>query len=959
MPAGESRRSRAEPTDARPGRSSSLLVIVAEAAEDPRRALRAAAGRDAPAHRRSGSSALAMRIGRADAPPIVIAASDLVDGIHTAWTEIGGAAPRPACADACIAAAALRVTAARMLAAGGPLAETAARLQRCDQAIAAAADAERARHAAAEALLAHVGAAARRDADAHALRNARRQWHWLLRIEPLARERDALCTANAALGAIPADLETRCAALDAAAADAERRHETARNGLDERLRERAALEAARDPALPRQAGAALQLSAEIPAYRARLLELAATRARAAEVERSIAEMQARLRLVADDAEREPPADTGALLSWQERVDHVRRARAGAAERLAAADAHLASICADVQRELSRDPAAEEGDDSADARWRRVWHLRRQLEEIWEVQSRAESDARTVAEREQQLAGIRGRRIWLPGRRVETASSVLAVAAALAVLWSGLLAGALPDRPLIGGAAGLVLVRLLLFLRARIGGARVRDRDARGAELERELDRLRWQRDRDWARAAELSAAADAAARRLGLPTPTTLETVDAHEQALATALRAGGGSTALGARLCALFEAEEAREHAAAVDRAAAAAAARAAREWEAWRAEVRLPPALDAAEIADWLAARGELAAARAAHAEARRRLAELEPAIAAWERTARTLIGGAGHPLSSEVCGRALAAALSALAHRVRAERQRRRRRARIEIELQALDAEMRAAAAAAAEVERARAALRAAVGAADDAALDERRDALRSRAALEHRIARLDGAIECAMARIAGPVDGRTELARGTRAWWEGAMERVTYRLAEITSAAAAAARGDAAAAELAEIGDSALADLRAARERVRAEQQALVLDWQRHALAAALLDHAVGEYRRGPEPPVDAHAAAPPESPAPAEDRVFRSAVDLALAQALRMPDRPLVLDHVLGRVPRHALAPFLDALGAIADTRPIVCIIDADERPDVAAALPPGTSVLDGASDGRGAAPRRR
>jgi hypothetical protein len=53
----------------------------------------------------------------------------------------------------------------------------------------------------------------------------------------------------------------------------------------------------------------------------------------------------------------------------------------------------------------------------DARWRRLWRLRRDLEEIWEVQSRAEEEARALVEGEALLRAADSHARWLPSRRL--------------------------------------------------------------------------------------------------------------------------------------------------------------------------------------------------------------------------------------------------------------------------------------------------------------------------------------------------------------------------------------------------------------------------------------------------------------------------------------------------------------------------------------------------------------
>jgi hypothetical protein len=835
----------------------------------------------------------------------------------------------------------LRAAADRILADGGPLADAAVRLRGLDAGLATAADAERGDHAAAAAAQARAAAAARFAREHRDLRQARRQLGWLLRLEPLARERDAIRAALAAAGPVPSDIEARCAAVDVAEVAALRRARSAERTATERRAERAVLERQRDRAVPREGAAALRLAATIPQYRAQLLELAATRARLADLDGAIARAGARLRSLGDhrDEDDGDPARDRDLLGWQEQIDAARARSVAAEADLAAARARVAALCEQINRELACD--APTADESVDARWRCLWYLRRHLEEIWDVQSRAESNARAVADREQELSALQ-RRIWVPGRALQSAVGASAIAASLALLCLSMLAGKLPDPPRLGSAAALALLLVALYGCARIGSARERRRRAACDRVERVLERLRGERDRDWARAEELAAAIEASAHRLGMALPVTPEAVEAHEQELTAALRRGDGSTPLSALLRDLLVAEDAVEHAAAVAADATAAGAAVERQWKAWRTDAGLAGELDGANIAEWLAARRARAAARSARAAAEATVAELEPVTADWERAGRALMAEAGQTLAADVCGRALAAELGALATRVRAERQRRRRRAAIDAELVALEAEITAAKADAEHSRQARADLRAEIGAADDAALAAWRESLRRRRAVEARADRLDAVIETAFVTFAGPVDGHAELAHGTRAQWDAAIRRIDARAAEIAALGADALRGCEAEEQLGAAGRPDLAELRVAREAVLAEMSALAASWQRYMLAAALLDDARHEHERALEADAPHPAACPPDADSVAVWRAtFAFRVECAVADALAVPGgAPIVLEHVLGRISGDQLARFLDALDAIARMRPIVCVIAAAHRPAVVAAAPP-------------------
>jgi hypothetical protein len=464
--------------------------------------------------------------------------------------------------------------------------------------------------------------------------------------------------------------------------------------------EEAQLDAEPDDVLPPDPPRVLQLVGESADYRARLLALAATRARLVACEQTIAACEHRLaafacapHAVADEL----AAAMDELLGWQQRVGRARAADAAATGDATAASAAARRLSARASQELARDA----GGDAAelDTRWRRLWRLRRALEEIWEVQSRAEAEARALAEGEAAWRAADAWARWRPSRRLLTFSGAAALAGSLIALGSGYWLGETPDVRQGGLAMALVLLHATLWLRGRVvGRSAARHRDAQERQRTILGDRRR-RRDRDWSRAAQLTTAIENDAEALGLPLTVTPDVIEACEHAMADDLRRDGAETPLTELLCELLAAQDESEHAEA--RLAAAAAERSAveREWMAWRDATGLPPALDAAQIGEWLDTRDRLAATRAAHAEESARLARLEPATAAWEAEVRTLIAAAGQAIAPDACGQALTAELAALGRRVRAARLRQRRRQRLATELRAAAAAVVAAEAAAA--------------------------------------------------------------------------------------------------------------------------------------------------------------------------------------------------------------------------------------------------------------------
>ncbi len=496
-----------------------------------------------------------------------------------------------------------------------------------------------------------------------------------------ARRGDAQPVAAAAAPAPEASVESPNTAADAVLAA--RLRLAALRAEDVQLRE------APDGDAPPDADRILERLNEAAEYRARLLQLAAARAHLATIEQTIAACRQRLAAFEPDAAAlrdELGVDPDALVQWQARVVGARAADDAAARAAADAAATARRLSTEVREELARD--VFDGAHTVDVRWRRLWHLRRHLEEIWEVQSRAEAEARALAERDAALQAATARLPWVPSPGLQRFSGTAALAATLIAFWSGLWVGRTPALRDAALAGALALLHGGLLLRERLGGRRAQEMLAERERRQADLTELRRRRDRDWARAAQLATAIEAGAGALGLATPVTPDVVDACEQEMAEALRTTGAETPLTRQLVTLLAAEERAERAEAHREVEAAERRAVEREWIAWRDAAGLPAGLDAARISEWLDTRLQLADARAAHAAARAQLALLEPATAAWEADVRALLATSRRAVSPELCGRELTDALAPLARRVRAAREHERRRERLASEIRAAE-------------------------------------------------------------------------------------------------------------------------------------------------------------------------------------------------------------------------------------------------------------------------------
>jgi len=327
--------------------------------------------------------------------------------------------------------------------------------------------------------------------------------------------------------------------------------------------EAAQLVAEADDTLPVDPKRALQLVREAPEYRTRLLELAATRAQLATIEQTIAAREHQLAafgMAPDGSSENLNAPAEDLSEWQECVVRARAAEAAMVLSGAEASARASRLGARANEELAREAEDEASED--DVRWRRLWRLRRDLEEIWEVQSRAEEEARALVEREALLRAADSHARWLPSRRLLRFSGAAALAGVLITFWSRIYFGRGPDAGDAAIAVALVLAHLWLRLWNRFAGRRAeREDEARQRQRVVHAD-MRRRRDRDWSRAAQLTTAIEVGAEALGLPLPVTPDVMDASEHAMADHLRGSGGETPLTALLVELLGAQELSERA-------------------------------------------------------------------------------------------------------------------------------------------------------------------------------------------------------------------------------------------------------------------------------------------------------------------------------------------------------------------------------------------------------------
>jgi hypothetical protein len=726
-----------------------------------------------------------------------------------------------------------------------------------------------------------------------------------------------------------------------------------------------------EPRMQRGAEEVVRLCGELPAYRDRLLELAAARARLAEHERILVAERSRPeseRGAARLAALKPVAGRAAdLREWQERLRAARSERAAAGGRRDAAQASVRELCARVHDQLQEGTADAADDDPADKRWRSTWRLRAALEELWDVQSRAEATSRQLTELESALGAEHAVRPWTPPPRL--LRLVLGLAALTAVAAPSVPRGILPT-VLVGSTALLLALAGALFLRLRWLDVLAQRRAAGITRLSADIKRLRRARDAAWARAAQLNDQIEEGRRELALEGAVTLEAVEASEQELLARLRAEGPPTPLMCGLLELLEAQEEEQRATSALERAEARLGALERDWQAWRNEADLPPDLDVERLDDWLAELQRVSSAEAARDAALQTLQTLEPLVAAFEHEARALLARLGEAVSPQLCGRELAGKLTRFESRARQDAEGRRRWETLTADLREAEARVADAEAEVVAAQAARQTLLGEMGVADEAALRERIGELRRARQARAHADEIEAALDAA---LAGVPDARGRLAEGRCERWQADLRRCDARLVELDRNIDAAAhrRRDLERAG-ADDPSTSLAELRLEREEVLTDLADLARVWKLRTLTAAFLEEARREYLVAEQDALlrvasrtvsaltdgrytallgarqaqgvsllDRDGRHLPLTPALGEPLLTHVRLSLLLAAARYHGGggpRPIVLDDILTIVPPESMGPVVREIAACVRTHPVCYVTTRAQRAAAHAAL---------------------
>ena len=593
------------------------------------------------------------------------------------------------------------------------------------------------------------------------------------------------------------------------------------------------------------------LCGEVSAYRSKLSAFATARARHAELSRLLPESARRVAGPGGETSFDPARlDLQEARRWQARAQHL-------VEREAATRAALETTRAALrQLRAEQDKALREGDPSSltmnplDRRWLSLWRLRRNLDELWSVQSHGEAKARLAEERAVELRLHPHQRWRVPPRWLRLFIWVF-VGGAFAATLIAVGSDRRTRTMLFGSLAFLgMLTDLVLAWRGRLAQVRNGAAQAEENRLLWDLEQTRQARDQHWRRAGDLAEAIRSEARLLGLPEVPEEHDIDAQVERLwgeSTARAEVGVLTQIALSLRAKVDEEamlaaqlaEVRE-----------ARTQAGNDWGAWKVSVGLPEHLAEEQLSTYLCEfdRWRELRREAEHADAD--LNDLGPEIKAWEQGARATLARVGAKPEDNLCGRDLVDRLTMLRESARRSDQRRRRRLELErdIETFATASEHcrgRIEAAAAAVDQLAQAA-----GTTDHEEFDRRRRIYDRRRLLRRDIHQLQGALEARLAHL--PVSEREAvrelLAGGDRAQWQTAIQGIDETVHDLEAALQETAKQQIEAAAMCRHLEESTATVAACQQRAAllSELSECACEWRRLTVAEALIESTVGDH-----------------------------------------------------------------------------------------------------------------
>jgi len=592
------------------------------------------------------------------------------------------------------------------------------------------------------------------------------------------------------------------------------------------------------------------LCAETSAYRSRLSTFATARARHGELTRLLPESARRVAGPEGETSFDPARlDLQEARRWQVRAQQLAESEATTRTALETTRAAVRQLRAEQAKAVREADPTSLTMNPLDRRWLSLWRLRRNLDELWEVQSQGEARARRAEEREAELEARPSRHWRIPPRWIRVFIWTFVGGAFAATLYS--VGSEQKTRTMLFGSLAFagMLGDLVLAWRSRVAEMRNTSAAADDNRLRWELAQMRETRDQCWRRAGDIAAAIQNEARQLGLPEVPEDEDIAAYQEQLwreSTARLEVGVLTQIALTLATKIDEEamlatqvaEVRE-----------ARAQTANDWGAWKVSVGLPAHLAEEQLSTYLCEFDRWRELRREVELANSDLRDLGPEIETWEQRARATLARSGVNVAENLCGRDLVDQLTTLRESARRSDRRQRRRADLERECETLATDIETTrarlAAAEAKVEQ----LARTAGTDDHDEFERRRRVFDRRRQLRGEIEQHQRRLDERLAHLsAGERHAvRGVLANGDRGEWREAVRRIDETLPDLEAALRELSRQQIEAAATCRQWEESTATVEARQQRaaVLHELAEAAREWRCLAVAEALLEATVGD------------------------------------------------------------------------------------------------------------------
>ena len=411
------------------------------------------------------------------------------------------------------------------------------------------------------------------------------------------------------------------------------------------------------------------ICSQLPHYREQMSAFAHARARHADLTSVLPQALKKVTNGNSETAFDPShLDSQALREWSTRSHELSEREATVFAALERARTSLKQLRDERQRAIRAAKNLPNGLAHDDDKWRSLWALRDNLEELWEIQSQGEAAARTAEKHFGELETMDRRRYRAPAENLRKGLWAIAALCFAAALFQ-----VNRERPdlamaLCAVAALAGFADLILGWRSRWAKLRNRELSQNEERLYNNMQRARQLRDSRWGRAEELSNQVATAAAVLGLPATPSMQEVEEAEDLLFQAGRTDPSRGPLTETALSIHNLRQEEEQLMTELREIRHLKDGVGLEWEEWKSSVGLPTHLGQEELSTYLLEYDNWRNLTQESEELDDHLRRLAPAIEEWEAQACALLTELGVDASDNLCGRDLEDQLTAQRTRLR---------------------------------------------------------------------------------------------------------------------------------------------------------------------------------------------------------------------------------------------------------------------------------------------------